>query len=152
MSERRTSLKTWGTEEQERSWWRRGHDPIGRHTMVATVLGVLMAAIIGATLDPFNLQTSDDQRRAEQAAYDQAFAAVETQGYADGLPFGEVERLGERIVTRGEGEDSAYAERFRAGWTQGWNDALDAMRAVAEAEGLPDNFTEYRVLESMSPR
>lgn len=152
MSERRTSLRTWGTEEGERSWWRRGYDPIGRHTMVATVLGVLIAALIGATLDPFNLRTADDLRRAEAAAYGIAFEVVRDEGYADGLPFGEVELLGQRIVTAGEGEGTPYAERFRAGWMQGWNDALETMRASAEAEGLPGSYTEFRVLEQMVRR
>lgn len=148
----RQRLGGWGTEDRERSWWRRGRDPIGRHTMVAAVLGVLFAALVGATLDPFNLRTSDDLRRAELAAYEAAYAAVESQGYADGLPYGEVQHLGERIVTAGEGGDAAYAQRFRAGWTQGWNDALEAMRQAALAQGLPDGYTEYRVLDSLSPR
>ncbi|MCY3557142.1 MAG: hypothetical protein OXH13_00660 [Chloroflexi bacterium] len=152
MTQRRTSLQTWGTDEQERSWWRRGRDPIGRHTMVATVMGVLLAALIGATLDPFNLRTSDDLRRAEEAAYAKAYVAVENQGYADGLPHGEVERLGERIVIAGEGADTPYGEQFAVGWTQGWNDALEAMRQEAIEVGLPEDYTEFRVLEAMSRR
>ncbi len=148
----RQRLEGWGTEDRERSWWRRGRDPIGRHTMVAAVLGVLFAALVGATLDPLNLRTSDDLRRAELAAYEAAYAAVESEGYADGLPYGEVQHLGERIVTAGEGDDAAYAQRFRAGWTQGWNDALEAMRQAALEQGLPDGYTEYRVLDSLPPR
>ena len=148
----RQRLEGWGTEDRERSWWRRGRDTIGRHTMVAAVLGVLFAALVGATLDPFNLRTSDDLRRAELATYEAAYAAVESEGYADGLPYGEVQHLGERIVTAGEGDDAAYAQRFRAGWTQGWNDALEAMRQAASAQGLPDGYTEYRVLDSLPPR
>ncbi len=148
----RQRLEGWGTEDRERSWWRRGRDPIGRHTMVAAVLGVLFAALVGATLDPFNLRTSDDLRRAELAAYEVAYDAVESEGYADGLPYGEVQHMGERIVTAGEGDDAPYAQRFRAGWTQGWNDALEAMRQAALAQELPDGYTEYRVLDSLSPR
>ncbi|MDE2966932.1 MAG: hypothetical protein OXS30_05540 [Chloroflexota bacterium] len=151
MSERRR-LEGWGTDDRERSWWRRGRDPIGRHTMVASVLGVLLAALIGATLDPFNLRTADDLRRAEQAAYELSYIEVETDGYMDGLPYGEVQHLGERIVIRGEGENAPYAEQFRAGWTQGWNDALDAMRDAASAAELPEDYTEFRVLESMPRR
>ena len=120
--------------------------------MVATVLGVLLAALIGATLDPFNLRTSDDMRRAEEAAYAEAFAAVETQGYRAGLPYGEVEQLGARIVGDGEGAATPYGDQFSAGWIQGWNDALDAMREAAVEAGLPENYTEFRVLEAMSRR
>jgi hypothetical protein len=148
----RQRLEGWGTEDRERSWWRRGRDPIGRHTMVAAVLGVLFAALVGATLDPFNLRTSDDLRRAELAAYEVAYAAVESEGYADGLPYGEVQHLGERIVTAREGGDTPYAQQFRAGWTQGWNEALEAMRQAALAQELPDGYTEYRVLDALPPR
>jgi len=120
--------------------------------MVATVLGVLLAALIGATLDPFNLRTSDDLRRAEEAAYAEAYVAVENQGHADGLPYGEVERLGERIVLAGEGVDTPYGEQFQIGWREGWNDALEAMRRAAIDVGLPEDYTEFRVLEAMSRR
>lgn len=152
MSERPRRLEGWGTEDRERSWWRRGYDPIGRHTMVATVLGVLLAALIGATLDPFNLRTSDDLKRAELAAYEVAYDDVAAEGYADGLPYGEVQHLGERIVTDGAGADTAYGQQFRVGWIKGWNDALTALRAAAVAEGLPEGYTEFRVLDSLPPR
>ena len=152
MSERRTRLEGWGREDRERSWWRRGYDPIGRHTMVATVLGVLLAALIGATLDPFNLRTSDDLKRAEQAAYDTAYAAVEPEGYADGLPYGEVQHLGLRIVEEGAGAESPVGEQFRLGWRQGWNDAIDAMRESAIEVGLAEGYTEFRVLDRFTPR
>ncbi len=120
--------------------------------MVATVLGVLIAALIGATLDPFNLRTADDLRRAELAAYELAYAAVEAEGYADGLPYGEVQHLGERIVVDEAGADSPYAEQFRIAWNQGWNDALDALHEAAIDEGLPADYTEFRVLEQMVRR
>ncbi|MYE06752.1 MAG: hypothetical protein F4Y04_05955 [Chloroflexi bacterium] len=152
MSDRRHRLEGWGTEDRERSWWRRGYDPIGRHTMVATVLGVLIAALIGATADPFNLRTADDLRRAEAAAFEIAFSGVQAEGYAAGVPFGEVQHLGEQIVVRGEGENSPYATRFRTGWTEGWNDALKAMREAAVTEGLPEGYTEFRVLDSLPRR
>ena len=152
MSERPKRLEGWGSEDRERSWWKRGYDPIGRHTMVAAVLGVLMAALIGATLDPLNLRTSDDLKRAEQAAYDEAYASVEARGYADGLPYGEVQHLGTRIVDEGAGAASPYAEQFRTGWTQGWNEALAALRSTAEDEGLPSDYTEFRVLDQLAPR
>ncbi len=152
MSRRRTKLATWGSEEREGSWWRRGTDPIGRHTMVAAVLGVLMAALIGATLDPFNLRTADDLRRAEQAAYDLAYAAVEASGYADGVPYGEVGQLAERIVRLGEGAETRYGAAFGQGWAEGWNEALEAMREAALSEGLPASYTEFRALEALERR
>ena len=120
--------------------------------MVATVLGVLIAALIGATLDPFNLRTADDLRRAELEAYEAAYDEVDARGYSDGLPFGEIQHLGERIVGDGEGGDTIYAEQFRIGWKQGWNDALEEMKAAAVREGLPASYTEFRVLEEVARR
>ena len=152
MSERPRRLEGWGTEDRQRSWWRRGYDPIGRHTMVATVLGVLIAALVGATADPFNLRTADDLRRAEVLAYDIAFADVQDEGYAAGVPYGEVQYLEEEIVDERAGEDSPYAEQFRRGWTEGWNAALAALRAAAVAEELPPEYTEFRVLDSLPVR
>ena len=152
MTQRRRPLEGWGSGDRQRSWWRRGYDPIGRHTMVATVMGVLIAALIGATLDPFNLRTADDLERAELRAYELAYAEVEADGYADGRPYGEVQHLGERIVDDGQGADTIYGEQFRIGWIQGWNDALEAMREAAIAEELPADYTELRVLEAMVRR
>ncbi|MDE2747280.1 MAG: hypothetical protein OXI41_15120 [Chloroflexota bacterium] len=152
MSERQRRLEGWGTEDRELSWWRRGYDPIGRHTMVATVLGVLIAALIGATADPFNLRTADDLRRAEATAYEIAFSDIQEEGYAAGVPFGEVQHLGSQIVEQGAGGDSSYGQHFRIGWTEGWNDALTAMREAAVTEGLPEGYTEFRVLDSLPRR
>ena len=152
MTERRRPLEGWGEGDRERVWWKRGYDPIGRHTMVAVVLGIVMAALIGATLDPLNLRTTDDLKRAELAAYEAAYAAIEADGYADGVPYGEVQYLGEEIVDHGAGDESGYGQQFGVGWKQGWNDALDAMEESAEAVGLPSNYTEFRVLDKVERR
>ena len=152
MSERRTKLEFWGTDEVERVWWKRGRDPIGRHTMIAAVLGVLLAALIGALFDPLNLQTADDLERAENAAWELAYAEIEASGYADGVPYGEVEHLGAEIVAARAGADSSYAQQFRVGWQAGWNDALDALRQSAEAEDIPPDYTEFRVLDQTARR
>ena len=152
MTERRRPLEGWGEGDRERVWWKRGYDPIGRHTMFAVILGVVMAALIGATLDPLNLRTTDDLKRAELAAYEAAYAAIEADGYADGVPYGEVQYLGKEIVDDGAGNESAYGQQFGVGWKQGWNDALDEMEEAAEALGLPSNYTEFRVLDQVERR
>ena len=152
MTERRRPLEGWGEGDRERVWWKRGYDPIGRHTMVAVILGVAMAALIGAMLDPLNLRTTDDLKRAELAAYEAAYAAIEVEGYADGVPYGEVQYLGKEIVDDGAGSDTAYGQQFGVGWKQGWNDALDEMEEAAEALGLPSNYTEFRVLDQVERR
>lgn len=148
----RRRLEGWNTGEREAVWWKRNRDPIGRHTMIAAVVGVLVAALVGATLDPLNLTTEDDLRRAEAAAYEVAYQEVAEAGYADGLAYGEVEQLGLDIVGSGSGGETDYAVRFRDGWREGWNDVLEAMRLAAEAEGLPSDYTEFRVLDGLAQR
>ena len=152
MSERRTGLEGWGAGESERSWWRRGYDPIGRHTTAAAVLGVLLAALVGAAFDPLNLRTSDDLDRAERAAYEEARIEVEADGYQAGLPYGEVQHFGQQFTEELAGQDNPYANRFRDGWVAGWNDALEAMFDAATDAGLPQDYTEFRVLEDTARR
>lgn len=152
MTEQRTRLTGWGAGEVETVWWKRGRDPIGRHTMVAVVFGVIMAALVGAVFDPLNLLTAEDIRRAEQAAYEIAFADAEPLGYVDGIPYGELQYLGAEIVAGDAAADSAYGDRFSDGWSAGWNEALTAMRQTALDVGLPENYTEFRVLDEFEPR
>ena len=148
----RKRLEGWGSAEREAVWWKRGRDPIGRHTLAAAVFGVLVAALVGAAFDPLNLTTKDDLRRAEEAAYEIAYQDVADAGYADGLRHGEVERLGREIVQSGVGAEGPYASHFRDGWREGWNDALEALRAEAERLELPSGYTEFRVLDELPPR
>ena len=152
MSEQRHRLTGWGEGDTESVWWKRGRDPIGRHTMVAVIMGVVVAAIVGALFDPLNMQTADDIRRAEEAAHAEAYVAAEPLGYRDGVPYGEVEYLGAQIVGSDDGAESPYGASFSDGWREGWNDALDAMRASAMETGLPEGYTEYRVLDEMTRR
>ena len=131
--------------------WRGSRDPIGRHTVIAAVLGLAAAALIGATLDPFNFQTADDQRRAEQAAYDIAFADALPRGEADGIPHGRTEWIGNRLQARNAAA-GPWADAFRQGWTDGWNDALAALRQAALDADLPPGYTEFDVLANIPRR
>ena len=152
MSEQRTTLSGWGEGEIEHVWWKRGRDPIGRHTMVAAIAGVLLAALVGAIFDPLNMQTQDDIRRAERAAHAEAYDETEPLGYTDGVPYGEVEHLGQRIVDEGQGAETSYGASFSEGWREGWNDAIVAMESVATEVGLEEGYTEFRVLDQLPRR
>ena len=153
MTERRRALRDWSpTTGRGDGDWRRNRDPIGRHTMIAAVLGVIAAALIGLAADPFNFRTSDDLRRAEELEYRIAYAAIADEAYADGQPYGRLERLGLEIVNRGEGIDTLYGAAYAEGWTEGWNESAAAMREAAEAAGLPAGYTEFEVLDGLGSR
>ena len=131
--------------------WRGSRDPIGLHTAVAAVLGIVVAALIGAVFDPFNFQTADDRARAERAAYEVAFAEARPGGELAGVPYGRTEWIGERLAADA-GTTGAWADAFRQGWAEGWNDALDAMHREAVDAGLPPGYTEFDVLAEISRR
>ena len=143
-------IRGWGRGSAGRGW-RGSRDPIGRHTMIAAILGIAAAALIGATLDPFNFQTTDDQRRAEQAAYGQAFADARPLGEADGIPHGRTEWIGDRLQAD-PAATGPWADAFRQGWTDGWNDALTALRQAALDADLPPDYTEFDALAGIPRR
>ena len=144
-------IRGWGGGGRSGRGWRRSRDPIGRHTAIAAVLGVVIAALIGATLDPFNMQTSDDQRRAEEAAYAEAFAQARPAGETAGVPHGRTEWIGNRL-NADAAATGPWADAFRQGWTAGWNDALDALHRTAEQAGLPPDYTEFDALAEFPRR
>ena len=145
----RTRLSGWEPGDTAAAWWQRGRDPIGRHTLTAAVLGVLVAALIGALLDPLSLDTADDLAAAEERTWQAAYDRVYDGAFEDGRPEGRTDWIAEQLTAGGEGADSAWADAFRAGWSEGWQEAITAMRAAAEAAGLPDGYTEFRVLEAL---
>ena len=144
-------IRGWGRGAADSGGWRRSRDPIGRHTVIAALLGIVAAAVIGATIDPFNFQTADDQRRAERVAYEIAFAEARPLGESAGVPYGRVEWIGERLQAD-DAATGAWADAFRRGWDEGWNDALDAMHAAATEAGLPPGYTEFDVLAEIPRR
>lgn len=145
----RTQLSGWDREEDARPWWQRGRDPIGRHTLIAAVLGVLAAALIGALLDPLSLSTADDLAAAEQRSWQTAYDRVYDDAFNDGIPEGRADWIATQLVD--DTSDSPWAESFRAGWSEGWTDAIAALRAAAQDAGLPPGHTEYRVLDALPP-
>ena len=145
----RTQLSGWDREEDARAWWQRGRDPIGRHTLLAAVLGVLAAALIGALLDPLSLSTADDLAAAEQRSWQAAYDRVYDAAFNDGIPEGRADWIAAQLV--GDAADSVWAESFRTGWSEGWTEAIAAMRAAAADAGLPAGHTEFRVLDALPP-
>ena len=145
----RTQLSGWDREEDARAWWQRGRDPIGRHTLLAAVLGVLAAALIGALLDPLSLSTADDLAAAEQRSWQAAYDRVYDAAFNDGIPEGRADWIAAQLT--GDAADSVWADAFRTGWSEGWTEAIAAMRAAAADAGLPAGHTEFRVLDALPP-
>lgn len=148
----RTRLSGWERDDAPGAWWRRGRDPIGRHTLIAAVLGVLAAALIGAFLDPFSLNTADDRANAEERSWQAAYDRVYDDAFAGGVPEGRADWIADQLVDRAAAANSEWADAFRAGWRDGWQSAIAAMRAAAEQAGLPSTYTEFRVLDRLPPR
>ena len=50
------------------------------------------------------------------------------------------------------GAESDWANGFRAGWSDGWNDALDAMRAASIDAGASEDSLELQTLNAALKR
>ena len=117
--------------------------------------GAAAAALIGwAVLEvvPSMLQTTArDIRAIGQQALSEAYIAE----YDEAYPAAVLERLTyelAQLVTESDAEvESAWAEGVRRGWADGWNDALDAMRAASLEAGAATGSSELRALNA-APR
>ena len=58
----------------------------------------------------------------------------------------------DRIVHRGESADTSWAIGFREGWTNGWNDAIAAMRSASLNAGAAPDSIEIKTLNETQPR
>ena len=144
-------LAGWGESGDRASWWRRPRDPIGLHTLAAAALAVLAAALIGALLDPLSLDTADDIAAAERQAWQAAYERVYDAAFDAAAPEGRIDELARALSARPDNSESAWAAALLDGWARGWREAIAAMRAAAEAAGLPAGYTEFRVLDQLPP-
>ena len=58
----------------------------------------------------------------------------------------------DRIVHRGESADAPWPIGFREGWTNGWNDAIAAMRSASIDAGAAPDSIEINTLNETQPR
>ncbi len=56
------------------------------------------------------------------------------------------------LIEQGVGTDSKWAEAFRSGWADGWNDALEAMRVASLEAGANANSPELAALDAVPRR
>ena len=130
--------------------WRSSHEDLKR-TMAWFLTGMAIAAIAGwVTLEvlPTTRQTSAREIRAigEQAVTD-AFVAEYDDAYAHAL----TERIAYELVLLALAPEadaaSAWVDGVRRGWVEGWNDALDAMRAASLEAGADADSSEMAALD-----
>ncbi|MDE2989143.1 MAG: hypothetical protein OXT70_14020 [Chloroflexota bacterium] len=134
--------------------WEPQHEALKR-TLTWFTIGAATAALMGwALLEilPSTMQTSaSDIREITQQALSAAYIAE----YDDAYPAAVTERLTYELAQLVVGSDadveSAWAEGVRRGWADGWNDALDAMRAASTEAGAATGSSEQKALNA-APR
>ena len=150
---RRESPRGFGAGIPDPGGWRRHLDPIAWHTILGVVAGFTISAVVGVTLNPYGLRGQDDVERAFLDGYATGYAEVADQAFAIGEEDGYVRRLQWHLVTGPDPvPDSPFGNGFRQGRTDGWNDALVAMREAAEEVGLEEGAVEFAVLSELNVR
>ena len=150
---RRESTRGFGAGVPDPGGWRRHLDPIAWHTILGLVVGFVISAVAGVTLNPYGLRGEDDVEQAFLDGYATGYAEVADQAFAIGEEDGYVRRLQWHLVTGPDPVlDNQFGDGFRQGRTDGWNDALVAMREAAEDVGLEEGAVEFAVLSEMNVR
>lgn len=150
---RRESTRGFGAGIPDPGGWRRHLDPIAWHTISGLIAGFTISAIVGVTLNPFGLRGEDDIEQAFRHGYANGYAEVADRAFEIGEEDGYVRRLQWHMMTGPDlVADNPFGEGFRQGRTDGWNDALKAMRDAAVEVGLEESAVEFAVLSEMNIR
>ena len=118
------------TDPNAGAWWERAADPVGLHSFLAFVLGLALVAIVGVALDPLGVTTEFDLPRVEQAAFDEAYTAAREAGRSAGIEQAKRETLVALALDSPDGT-SQWVQGVVAGWSEGWNQALEALEAAS---------------------
>ena len=153
MSERRRrALEGWGEADPHRGTWRRNRDWVGRHTILAVLLGGAVAALVGVALlefvDPLSATPQGNAAAIEQEAMQAAYAAVWDTALAEAIAEARTTALADLVVSGEQGGETEWALGFREGWASGWNEALQAMRQASLDADLPERAPEFYILDS----
>lgn len=144
--------------------WMPRRDWIGRHIVVAAIVGGIAAALLSWVLFAFIKPWDSDAllsaaRNADEAAeearnagFQQGYDEVFDDALAAAVEAARVSALIDLVIHSGAGGDAAWAMGVRHGWADGWNDALDAMRQTSVDAGVPPDATEFRTLAEASRR
>lgn len=115
-----------------RVWWKRNADPVGWHSIVAFALAIALVAVVGVTLDPLGVTTEFDLPEREQAAFDESYATARLAALETWTDRGRREALVAEAIGAAATR-SPWVRGVRAGWSDGWNGALDALKEASEA-------------------
>ena len=155
-AQRPRPLRGWGEVDADRVGWRRNRDWIGRHTIIAVILGGAFAALIGILATNFiaPLSTSPQGRIAEieREARGAAFAEAWEGALAAAVIDARIVALADLLAEDAQGADAPWATGFRDGWAHGWNEALDAMRDASLDSGARPGSPEVKMLDDVPRR
>jgi len=127
------------------AWWQRGADFTGINSILAFVVAVALVAVVGVVFDPLNVTTEFDLPEVELAAFDATYDVAYQEGRQRGFEIGRQRHLVRLGLEHGDG-DADWVRGLRAGWADGWNDALDAMLQATESEAPADELERERDL------
>ena len=133
-------------------WWKRVTDPVGAHSVLAFIVGVALVAVVGVTLDPLGVTTEFDLDQVKQEAAAESFAAARVEGLAMGAERSRRQTLFELALRDTDG-GSAWIQGVRAGWIEGWNQALTALTEASGTNAPADELArELGLLEAIPRR
>ena len=115
--------------------------------IIAAALGWLVIALAGEVIG------SEAERivRIRYEAIESSFEATIVDAVATAREERTTLEIARRVVDQGVGADSDWANSFRQGWADGWDDALDAMRAASVEAAASIGSQELRTLDA-TPR
>ena len=126
-----------------------------RRTLTWFTIGAVTAALIGWALLqvlPSTMQTSaSDIRELTQQALNAAYIAEYDKAFSTAVTERLTYELAQLVIGSDAVVESAWAGGVRSGWVEGWNNALDAMRAASLEAGAEPDSLELAALEA-TPR
>ena len=151
-----TPPRDYGPPVPERLSPPRPRDWLGRHTIAALIAGAACAAIIGwfllAGAAELEANPPPAAARFENQVLHEAYDEAWDQALEAAIAEARVIEFADRVVRRGEGGDAPWAIGFREGWTNGWNDAIAAMRSASLNAGAVPASIELTTLNDTPPR
>ncbi len=116
--------------------------------VTAIFVGWLVIAVIEDTLGPQERQIAKIRYEALESTY---YATIE-DAHRDAREAFTTLEIARILSDQQVGAESDWANGFRAGWSDGWNDALNAMRAASIDAGATEDSLELQTLNAALER